>query len=68
MTPGRTARFIVSGFAAALVVGTCLLMFPFSSTGPGGTDLLTALFTATSALCVTGLITVDTATYWTPFG
>ena len=68
MTAGRTARFIVSAFAAALVVGTGLLMIPFSSTGPGGTDLLTALFTATSALCVTGLITVDTATYWTPFG
>ncbi|WP_312396917.1 potassium transporter TrkG [Kocuria sp.] len=68
MTPARTARLIVSAFAIALVVGTGLLMVPASSTGPGGTDLLTALFTATSSLCVTGLITVDTATYWTPFG
>lgn len=68
MTPSRTARFIVSAFAIALVVGTGLLMIPVASTGPGGTDLLTALFTATSSLCVTGLITVDTATYWTPFG
>jgi hypothetical protein len=36
--------------------------------GPGSAPTLTALFTATSAVAVTGLITVDTATYWTPFG
>lgn len=63
--PGRT---VVAGFAAGLVVGTVLLMLPVARTGPGGATPLEALFTATSALCVTGLAVVDTATYWTPFG
>ena len=63
--PGRT---VVAGFAAGLVVGTVLLMLPVARTGPGGASPLEALFTATSALCVTGLAVVDTATYWTPFG
>lgn len=59
---------IVSGFFAAVVVGTFLLMLPLSKTGPGGASWLEALFTATSSVCVTGLITVDTPTFWTPFG
>ena len=55
-------------FLLAIAVGTALLMLPFAKAGAGGADLLTALFTATSAVCVTGLIIVDTPTYWTPFG
>ena len=55
-------------FLAAILVGTALLMLPISRAGPGGAPLLTALFTATSAVCVTGLIVVDTPTYWTGFG
>lgn len=66
--PNAPALMIVSGFFAAVVVGTFLLMLPLSKTGPGGASWLEALFTATSSVCVTGLITVDTPTFWTPFG
>ncbi|KMY23108.1 ATPase [Actinobaculum suis] len=62
------AVWILGGFLAALFVGTGLLMLPFSTTHAGGLPLLPALFTATSALCVTGLSAVDTATYWTTTG
>src|ERR671916_249177 len=43
-------------------------MLPIAREGPGSAPLLTALFTATSAVCVTGLIVVDTPTYWSGFG
>ena len=43
-------------------------MLPSAKVGPGGATFLEALFTATSAVCVTGHIIVDTPTYWTPFG
>lgn len=66
--PNTPALMIVSGFFTAMVIGTLLLMLPMSKQGPGGADWLDALFTATSSVCVTGLITVDTPTYWTPFG
>ena len=56
------------GFALTILVGTALLMLPNSRVGPGGASFLEALFTATSAVCVTGLTVVDTAVYWTPFG
>ncbi|WP_241972720.1 TrkH family potassium uptake protein [Cryobacterium cryoconiti] len=62
------AQVVVAGFAGAVLVGTVLLMIPIATPGPGGTSLLIAAFTATSAVCVTGLTLVDTATYWTPFG
>ncbi len=64
----RAAQLVVAGFVVLLAAGTGLLMLPVSSQGPGGTDLHTALFTATSAGCVTGLTIVDTGTYWSPFG
>lgn len=64
----RPARTILVGFLLALLIGTVLLMLPPSTVQEGGIDLLPALFTATSALCVTGLIIVDTSSYWTPFG
>lgn len=63
--PGRP---VVAGFAAAILVGTALLSTPAAVEGRGNAPLLTALFTSTSAVTVTGLTTVDTATYWTPFG
>lgn len=63
--PGRT---LVAGFGGGLLAGTLLLMLPVSRAGVGGASVLEALFTATSALCVTGLAVVDTATYWSPFG
>ncbi len=51
-----------------MVVGTGLLMLPFSKVGSGGASLIEAFFTAVSAITVTGLIVVDTPTYWTFFG
>jgi len=51
-----------------ITLGTALLMLPISSTEQGAAPLLTALFTATSAVCVTGLVVVDTPTYWSTFG
>ncbi|MEV7663024.1 potassium transporter TrkG [Paenarthrobacter sp. NPDC089316] len=61
-------RSVPLAFLAVIVVGAGLLMLPISRTGEGGDIFTTALFTAVSAVCVTGLITVDTATFWTPFG
>jgi trk system potassium uptake protein TrkH len=69
---GRTlshpARLIPLGFLAAILLGTVVLMLPISRAGPGGAPFITALFTATSAVCITGLAVVDTATYWSGFG
>jgi len=62
------AQVGVAAFALAILVGTALLMLPIARVGPGGSTLLEAIFTATSAVCVTGLVVVDTATHWTPFG
>ncbi|WP_033196700.1 TrkH family potassium uptake protein [Agromyces italicus] len=62
------AQTVVAGFAGAVLVGTALLMLPISKVGPGGASFVDALFTATSAVCVTGLTVVDTPTYWTSFG
>ncbi|HBT47207.1 TrkH family potassium uptake protein [Moorellaceae bacterium AZ2] len=59
---------IVLGFAGVILVGALLLMLPISSAAGRATDFLTALFTATSAVCVTGLVVVDTGTYWSTFG
>jgi len=58
----------VAAFALAILVGTALLMLPIARVGSGGATLLEAIFTATSAVCVTGLVIVDTATHWTTFG
>lgn len=62
------AQAVTLGFAAAIMVSTVLLWLPVSRTGDGHAPLVTALFTATSAVCVTGLGVVDTATYWSDFG
>ncbi|QYO78628.1 TrkH family potassium uptake protein [Devosia salina] len=62
------ARLVPLAFLAAIAIGTALLLLPIARVGLGGADIITALFTATSAVCVTGLIVVDTPTYWTPFG
>jgi trk system potassium uptake protein TrkH len=63
-------RSVPLAFLAVIVLGAALLMLPVAQTGsdPGPDPLMAALFTSVSAVCVTGLITVDTATYWTPFG
>ena len=62
------AQIIILGFLFLIAVGTALLMLPVSTSGPGGAPFLDALFTATSAPCVTGLVVQDTALYWSPFG
>lgn len=67
-TPKHPAQVIVLGFAAAVAIGTGLLMLPAAKQGPGGASFLEASFTATSAVCVTGLVTVDTPVFWTGFG
>ena len=61
-------QIIIFSFFALIMLGTCLLMLPISSNGHGFTPFADALFTATSATCVTGLIVKDTATYWSFFG
>ncbi|MGH3014087.1 MAG: potassium transporter TrkG, partial [Gaiellaceae bacterium] len=62
------AQLIVFAFAVGVLAGAALLLLPFATTGAGRASFTTALFTSTSALCVTGLIVVDTPTYWTQFG
>lgn len=59
---------IVLGFACVILLGALLLMLPVASATGERTDFLTCLFTATSAVCVTGLVVVDTGTHWSSFG
>ena len=59
---------MVLAFAAAAIVGTCLLRLPLAAAAESDHGWLTALFTATSAVCVTGLVVVDTGSAWSPFG
>ncbi|MCX7781337.1 MAG: TrkH family potassium uptake protein [Negativicutes bacterium] len=61
-------QVLVLGFALLIAVGTALLMLPASSRSGQPPPFIDALFTATSAVCVTGLIVVDTGTYWSLFG
>ena len=62
------AQVIAAGFGAVIIAGTLLLMLPISSSDGTWTPPIDALFTATSAVCVTGLVVVDTAVFWSPFG
>ncbi|MGW0736473.1 TrkH family potassium uptake protein [Streptomyces sp. NPDC002851] len=62
------ARLVVLGFATVIVIGTTLLALPISADSGDPTPLISALFTATSAVCVTGLVVVDTGEYWSAFG
>lgn len=59
---------IIYGFAGTILLGTLLLMLPFSSSARNFTPFPSALFTAVSAVCVTGLVVYDTAAYWSMFG
>ena len=61
-------QIIILGFSGVILLGTLILMLPFSSREGRVTPFLDALFTATSAVCVTGLVVFDTATYWSAFG
>lgn len=62
------ARGVALGFLLAIVLGTLLLMLPAASAGGTSAPLIVAFFTSVSAVCVTGLVTVDTGTYWSTFG
>lgn len=62
------ARVIASSFALLVIIGTFLLMLPISTRDAMGTSFLDALFTATSATCVTGLVIKDTFTHFSIFG
>jgi len=62
------AQVIATGFGAAVLIGTLLLALPVASASGESSGWVTALFTATSAVCLTGLIIVDTPTHWTVFG
>ena len=61
-------KIIILGFAAVILIGALLLMLPISSKAGVMTPFNEALFTSTSAVCVTGLVVQDTATYWSWFG
>ena len=61
-------QIIILGFAGVILLGTLLLMLPISTIARNVTPFNEALFTATSAVCVTGLVVQDTGSYWSVFG
>ena len=61
-------QLIILGFAGVILLGSILLMLPFSSVDNIPTPFHEALFTATSAVCVTGLVVKDTGSYWSLAG
>ena len=62
------SRSVCLGFLTVIAVGTLLLMMPFSTSSGTWNDPIVALFTATSAVCVTGLVVVDTGSYFSGLG
>lgn len=64
----QPTQIMVMGFAMVIFIGAVLLTLPISTQSGESIGFLNALFTSTSAVCVTGLIMVDTATYWNGFG
>ena len=62
------AKIVVGSFVAVIALGTFLLTLPLATVDGRGLSLVNAIFTATSATCVTGLIVVDTGKYFTLFG
>jgi len=63
-----SSQIIILSFAVLITAGCLLLMLPFATKDGQGASFADALFTATSAVCVTGLIVQDTASYWSSFG
>lgn len=64
----KPAQILVLSFGGVILVGTLLLMLPISSNSREWTSFIDSFFTATSAVCVTGLVVLDTGTYWSLFG
>ena len=63
-----SSQIILFGFAGVILIGTLLLMLPFATRSGESATFWDAMYTSTSAVCVTGLIVQDTATYWSVFG
>ena len=61
-------QIIIAGFLDLILIGTLLLMLPVSAKDGQSAGFEDALFTSTSAVCVTGLVVKDTATFWSGFG
>ncbi|MBS4955606.1 MAG: TrkH family potassium uptake protein [Clostridium celatum] len=64
----KGVQVLALGFILVILIGALILTLPISTTSGESANFLDALFTATSAVCVTGLIVVDTGTYWNMFG
>lgn len=64
----KGVQILALGFILVILIGALLLTLPIATTSGESTNFLDALFTSTSAVCVTGLIVVDTGTYWNMFG
>lgn len=64
----NAVQVLAIGFALVILVGGLILSLPVSSANGEYTNILDSLFTSTSAVCVTGLITIDTGTHWNNFG
>lgn len=64
----KGVQILALGFILVILVGALILTLPISTTSGESTNFLDALFTATSAVCVTGLVVVDTGTHWNMFG
>jgi len=67
-TPWSSTIFLAYGFAGLIIIGAILLMLPISNNSGSFTSVITAFFTATSAVSLAGLAVVDTGTYWSAFG
>jgi len=65
---GISITVLIYGFLALIAIGTLLLALPVSNVDGRWVSPIDALFTSTSSVCVTGLVVVDTGTFWTPFG
>jgi trk system potassium uptake protein TrkH len=61
-------QVIATGFGAAVLLGTCLMALPIATESGESAGWVAALFTATSAVCLTGLVLVDTGQHWSMFG
>ncbi|MEG2353809.1 MAG: TrkH family potassium uptake protein [Clostridium sp.] len=64
----KPVQILALGFATVILIGACLLSLPIASANGTSTNFLDSIFTSTSAVCVTGLVVVDTGTHWSYFG
>ena len=64
----NAVQILAIGFLSVIIIGGIILSLPISSVDGRSTNLLDSIFTSTSAVCVTGLVTIDTGTHWNTFG